>query len=219
MDKMLKTKPAEHIFDWNTIHQRMAQVKTGLVMDSKPPLEALESVWAERAGQLAKPPDQEQKGKQIDLVFIKLCNEIYALDVSYVYDIRPLAQTTPVPHVPDWVRGVYNLRGHILCVTDLTRFLGLPKPEQEKEESGTKSLVVVKTTEMETALLVDHVVAVDMIPASQIQVPSELVRGLPPDYVRGIVDLHSDQGEHTAVILNLQAILADENLVVNQEIV
>jgi positive phototaxis protein PixI len=37
----------------------------------------------------------------------------------------PLDQVTAIPHLPPWVRGVYNWRGEVLWVVDLGQLLGL----------------------------------------------------------------------------------------------
>ncbi|WP_026099882.1 chemotaxis protein CheW [Prochlorothrix hollandica] len=34
-------------------------------------------------------------------------------------------QITPIPHLPSWVRGVYNWRGEVLWIVDLARLLGI----------------------------------------------------------------------------------------------
>ena len=61
---------------------------------------------------------------------IRLGREVYGLETDYVFDIRPLESITHVPRVPDWVAGVVNLRGRIISVLDLQRFLGLPPVER-----------------------------------------------------------------------------------------
>ncbi len=160
---------------------------------------------------------QEQAGEKIDLGFVRLGDEVYILDVDCVYDIYPVKQITPVPHVPDWVRGVSNLRGTILSVIELSRFLELPVPDSQAEREDLASLVIVKTPEMECALLVDELMAVESLSEAHIKAPSDLVRGLRPESVQGVVDINGEEGNSTAIRLNIQAILADSRLVVNQE--
>ena len=212
-------KPPRSSFDWASAYERIAALKAGLVTESEPPLEALEHIWMEHAQQLAKPLASEQTGNRVDLVFVKLGDEAYALEVDCIYEIRPAEQITPVPLVPDWVCGIYNLRGHILSVVDLSRFLGLPQPVGRSKMPPLSSLVVVKTSEMECAFLVDQVLTVDVQPEASIQIASELTRGLKPEYVRGIVETNGVDDDLTATLLNVRFILADERLIVNQEAV
>ena len=219
MMKKTVTQPATSEYDWDAAYQRIAALKMELIMENEPSIEALERVWAEHARQLAIPLAREYTGKSIDLVFVRLCDEVYALEVDYVYDIRPAEQITLVPHAPDWVLGVYNLRGHILSVVDLYRFLGFPQPADRKIDPAISSLIVVKTAEMECAFLVDQVLTVEILPVEKIRIASELVRGLRSEYVHGIVESNGVEGNFTAVLLNIRIIITDERLVVNQEFV
>jgi purine-binding chemotaxis protein CheW len=127
------------------------------------------------------------------------------------------------------VAGVVNLRGRILSVLDLRRLFNLPSAEAEEddeldaEETGPY-LVVVEMATMEIALLVDDVLTVESVPVSQIQEVVGTVRGLHPEYVLGVVarnDADAGTGESGSivVVLDLAALLADERLVVHEEIV
>lgn len=216
MKKKSVVKPKPTFFDWDTFHQRLEIYKAGLVIESEQSLEVLERAWAEHAQQLAETPLQQPSGKQIDLLFVKMGNEVYAFEVDYVFDIRPAEKVTHVPHVPDWVRGVFNLRGHILSVVDLSLFLGLSHPTGKKDVPTTSALVSIKTDDMECAFLVDLVLALDVVSASEVRPTSELVPGLRPEYVGGVVESHGNEGDFTAILLKIRTILTDERLVINQ---
>jgi len=202
--------------DWEQVHERIATFSaTGI--DATSP-EVLEQIWARRAAQLAKPVIEEEIGEQIELVIIQLGQEIYGIDVRYVFDIRPLPQFTPVPRVPEWVTGVVNLRGHILSILDLRRLFGLP-PQKQDDSKTVSTLVVVRTPEMELALLTDGVVAVESIPANRIQEPEATIPGLRPEYVRGITKRRGLEAGPTLVVLDLPALLGDPRLIIHEEII
>lgn len=55
-----------------------------------------------------------------------LDHETYAVGILYVKEIIEYGQVTPVPMVPDYIRGVLNLRGNVLPVIDLARRMNLP---------------------------------------------------------------------------------------------
>lgn len=46
-------------------------------------------------------------------------------------------QITPIPHLPPWVRGVYNWRGEVLWTVDLAQLLGLELAPMTRLESRT----------------------------------------------------------------------------------
>jgi len=106
---------------------------------------------------LAYPPDP---GKPY--LLFGLAGAEYAVALSNVLEIRDPPAVTPLPHVPEWVRGVSNLRGDILSVVDLRAFLGLSPSDvnpPSRNDSGLqrKRLLVVSSPreELTTGLLVD----------------------------------------------------------------
>jgi len=60
----------------------------------------------------------------------KLAEEVFALDVSKVREILEYNTVTKVPQVPDFMRGVINLRGCVVPVVDLRLKFGLAESEQ-----------------------------------------------------------------------------------------
>ena len=215
-------------FDWQEIRQRIATTEAALAeMDQTTP-EVMERVWARRATQLAQAPPQEDRGRQIVLELIRLGRETYGLEAQYVFDNWPLEQITPVPRVPDWVAGVVNLRGRILSVIDLRRFFGLPAAGENGDDDPAEGfravgevpyLVVVETPGMEVALLVDDVLTVKALPARRMQAPTSAIRSIPAEYVQGVIERSNGYDAQTVVVLDLPALLADERLLVHEELV
>lgn len=56
----------------------------------------------------------------------------------------PLDQVTPIPHLPPWVRGVYNWRGEVLWVVDLGQLIGLPSVSESLGFRPHAQLVIVQ---------------------------------------------------------------------------
>lgn len=222
------SEPETRNFDWKGVRERIAATNVALAgLDEIAP-EVVQQIWARRAAQLAQVPIQEEEGEQIELVLAQLGHEIYGLDAQNVFDIKPAGQITRVPRVPKWVAGVVNLRGRILSVLDLRRFFGLP-PAEGNGDNGPESseripyLVVVETPDMEIALLVEDVLAVETLPASQVQETADTIWGIHPEYVRGVAQRRggetSTNRDGLLVVLDLPALLADERLIIHEEIV
>jgi purine-binding chemotaxis protein CheW len=185
-------------------------------------MDEVQKVWAARSARLARVPVQEEEGEYLQLARLRLGREIYAIDVQYVADIRPLERLTCVPRVPAWVAGVVNLRGRIYSVVDLLQFLGLSRdtsPEGEQKnrsrEDQSRYLVVVETPAIELVLLVDEVLPIRDVPVSRIEQALGKAYALRPDYVYGIADM---DGEDAMVILDLPVLLTDKQLIVHEEL-
>jgi purine-binding chemotaxis protein CheW len=60
-------------------------------------------------------------------VLFRLGTEEYGLPIEHVQSIIRYEVPTPVPHAPEFVEGVINLRGQVIPVLDLSlRLLGTP---------------------------------------------------------------------------------------------
>ncbi len=208
--------------DWDAIRQHIRATTERLEKEDELSEEALQQAWERRAAQVAEAAREEEQGEQMEVGIIRLGRELYGLEVQYIFDLRPMEQITRVPRVPEWVAGVVNLRGRILSVVDLLRFLGLPGAEQETADED-RYLLLVQTPEMELAILVDEVLAIEGLPLSQIQEASGAVRGIRAEYVRGIVPRASDNKEQgdaktLLVLLDLPVLLADKALIIHEEV-
>ncbi len=221
----IKRDPRRQATDWDQVRQRIAQAEATLSKLDETEPEVLQEIWTRRAQELAQKPVQEDQSAQVQLVLARLGNELYGLDAQYVYDIKPAQQITPVPRVPDWVAGVVNLRGRIFSVVDLGRFFDLAHAKQEKQgrEKTSGMLIVAETPDMEIALRVDDVLSVEALPATHIQEATSTIRGLRPEHVLGIAELKQDspsqEKNQTLIVLDLPNLLADERLVIHEEIV
>ncbi|WP_045215228.1 chemotaxis protein CheW [Desulfonatronovibrio magnus] len=59
-----------------------------------------------------------------------LADELYAIDISQVWEVLDYVPVTKVPRTPDFLLGIINLRGKAVPVADLRLKLGLEKTER-----------------------------------------------------------------------------------------
>ncbi len=131
----------------------------------------------------------------------------FGADIMAIREIRGWTETTPLPHAPDYVRGVINLRGVVLPVVDLKARLGLGRTE-----TNPKDVIVVVQSETRTiGLLVDAVSDILTITGGDIQPTPELAREADTAFVEGIAVL----SERMVTILSLHRLIA--SLVGTQE--
>ena len=190
------------------------EMQEDLSLDS----EKLVEVWARRAYELALEPPAPVTGKTLDLLVFWLGKERYGVPVSYIREIYPLEQLTPVPRTPSFVAGVFSARGRILSVIDLSAFFELPAIKQSAQ---TKIIVVAdsdlsagnmqRNNILEVGILADEVADVVTILKEDIQPPLTTHTGLRAEYIQGIT---SD----LLVVLNLDALLSDHRLIIQEEL-
>ena len=63
-----------------------------------------------------------------------LAGEEYGVDILRVQEIKGWDKVTRIPHSPDYVLGVINLRGAVVPIVDLRRRFGLEPDFQERVE-------------------------------------------------------------------------------------
>ena len=96
-----------------------------------------------------------------------LAEEDYGIAICYVTEIIGIQRITVVPDMPDFIRGVINLRGRVIPVMDVRIRFGLPA----REYDDRTCIIVVNIDDKAIGLVVDKVNEVADIPDSQIEPP------------------------------------------------
>jgi len=119
--------------------------------------------------------------------------EPFAIDIRTVREIIQVGAMTPVPLMPDFVRGVINLRGAVVPVIDTQARFGRPPAAMGKK---TCIVVVEAATDaasgperLEMGLLVDAVSAVVEIGALAIEPAPDFGATVRRDFIRGMARL------------------------------
>jgi purine-binding chemotaxis protein CheW len=71
----------------------------------------------------------------------KLDEQLYGIDILFVREINKQIDLTPVPHSPNYIRGLLNLRGQIVTVMDLHERLNSAKSRTSEDSCN----VILKT--------------------------------------------------------------------------
>jgi purine-binding chemotaxis protein CheW len=124
----------------------------------------------------------------------------YATDIMGVREIRGWTDTTTVPHAPDYVRGVINLRGVVLPVIDLKARLGMGLTDV----SPSNVIIVVQSGERATGMLVDAVLDIMTLAGDQIQPVPGIAHDSENDYVEGMAVLDG----HMVTLLGIDKLTA-----------
>jgi purine-binding chemotaxis protein CheW len=149
------------------------------------------------------PSAGHDKGPSIEprqIVTFNVDDRIFGIDVGVVREIKGWQETTPLPHVAPYVRGVINLRGLILAVYDLRARLGGGLTEPTPKHVN----LVVDVCERTAGILVDAVSDIVDVPAHAIRpAPAVAMEGL--DLIEGVALLDRS----VVALLNLAAVLGD----------
>ncbi|HEX4039158.1 MAG TPA: chemotaxis protein CheW [Acidobacteriaceae bacterium] len=129
----------------------------------------------------------------------------YGLELFRIQEICGYAPVTPIPNLPPHVRGVMNLRGTVLPVIDLRMKFRLPVVEYSK----FTVIVIAKVQEKTVGLLVDAVSDVLQVKDDEIRPAPDFGAAVDTEFINGVFQTR----DHLAVALNLEKLLAEEELV------
>lgn len=132
-------------------------------------------------------------------VFFIVGKECFGLPVSCVQEILRVENITHVPHAPDVVKGITNMRGKVLPVIDMSKRLGLG----EGIVTEQSRILVVTMKDRLFGLLVDAVKQVIRISKKNIQPPPQDIMTIKSDYIIGVYNT----SDNLVIMLDLKNLL------------
>ncbi|MCJ8314334.1 MAG: purine-binding chemotaxis protein CheW [Saccharospirillaceae bacterium] len=134
--------------------------------------------------------------------------EEYGVDILSVQEIRSWEQATSIPNVPDYVKGVINLRGTIVPIIDLRTRFGIV---QEEYSRITVVIVLkIKTSKGEriTGIVVDAVSDVYSLATENMRSPPDVSSHVNTDFIKGLINVK----EKMVILLDLDKLLDIEKI-------
>jgi purine-binding chemotaxis protein CheW len=111
--------------------------------------------------------EDTMKGKY--LIF-SLGDELYGMEIRYITEIIGIQPITEIPEMPEYVKGVINLRGKIIPVMDAR--LRLKKVPREYDDRTC--VIVIETGYISAGLIVDSVSEVMVMEDKDIALPPNI---------------------------------------------
>jgi purine-binding chemotaxis protein CheW len=128
----------------------------------------------------------EGKSKATDLlqlVVFELGGEEFGVEIMNVQEIIRMPEMTQIPHSPDFVEGVINLRGRIIVVVNLSKRFNT----RSRTTDENSRIIVVEIANAVVGMIVDSVNEVLRIPASNVEPAPELVTSkVSRNYLKGV---------------------------------
>ena len=143
--------------------------------------------------------DTSKDGTSIELLSFLVGGQDYCVDIMSVREIRGGAKATTLPHSPDYMRGVINLRGTVLPIMDLSSRLALGS----ETDKARNVIIVVTSGERTVGLMVDAVSDILAVNEDDLQPPPDL----PADSERSFVSALMIVDDRMIRVLDLSAVL------------
>ena len=132
------------------------------------------------------------------LTFI-LGKEEYGIEILIVNEIISIIEITSIPNMPEYVKGVINLRGKVIPIVDLRSKFNMPPREYDKETC----IIVVNLQDSFMGIAVDTVSEVLDIAEEDIDNPPSFGGDVRANFIRGMGKVK----DKVKILLDINAVL------------
>lgn len=152
--------------------------------------------------------EDTQKGKYLTFT---VGDECYGIEITHVTEIIGIQDITEVPGVPDYVKGIINLRGKIIPVIEVR----LRFRKKTIEYDDRTCIIVIDINEISIGLIIDSVSEVLEIEEGNIVPPPSSKTGFQNYYVKGIGKV----GDEVKLLLDCEKLIGDESIEAEESMV
>jgi len=118
-----------------------------------------------------------------ELVTFRVGDQDFCIDIMMVREIRGWTPATILPHAPEFVLGVINLRGSVVPIVDLSARLGL-KPSVP---DGRHVIVIAVVGTQTVGFLVNAVSDIIGIDQSEVQPTPDVTSEATRAFIEGVI--------------------------------
>lgn len=116
-------------------------------------------------------------------IVIRLGEEQFGIDIRYIDNIVKMQNITRVPKVPDYLKGVINLRGEVIPVMSLRMKMGLPEDEYVR---STRIIILKLEQQGNVGIIVDEVKEVVTLESTQVDKMSYDAKEGAVNFINGV---------------------------------
>ncbi len=158
----------------------------------------------------------ETEKKAISVIFFEVEGEQFAIDLLNAREIVPKGQIRRLPQTFEYVEGIYNYRGEIIYVINLSKKLRLykykhlrAKKTEEDEQEDTKAenyIIIVSINDVNTGFLVDRIINISHLKGKDIVGLSPIFEtSISMEYIKGIIK----SKDRPRILLDVEKILTE----------
>lgn len=138
-------------------------------------------------------------------IVVKIGNEQFGIDISYVDNIVRMQKITRVPKAQSYFYGVINLRGVIMPVMSIRRKMKL----DDDEFKNSTRIIIIKMEQALIGIIVDEVKEVVTLEKSEIEKSTYDAKDEKSTFINGI----GKQDGELISLLDINSVIADKELV------
>lgn len=152
--------------------------------------------------------DGQGLGRSEKYLTFNLAGEQYGLEILKVKEIIGLMDITRVPRIPDFVRGVINLRGKVIPVIDLRKKFDMESTEDTEQTCIIVVDIIQDNLSLQMGIIVDSVSEVLDIQDDTIEETPTFGTAVRTNFIKGIAKTKGG----VKILLNIEEVLTTDEL-------
>lgn len=138
----------------------------------------------------------------IEILFFNIGESIYGIEIKYVNEIISVEQITVVPKIPDYIKGVINIRGKVVPIISVRNRFGI---EEIPYDDRTCIIVLEFEDGDQVGIIVDRVQEVLIAKPSDISKAPDSKNVNANRYIKSIIEI----GGEIKLLLDCDKLITD----------
>ena len=123
-----------------------------------------------------------------EMLLFNIEKNVYGIEIQYITEIIGIQPITIVPKVPNYIKGVINIRGKVIPVMSVRKRFN----KEEIPYDERTCIIVVEYDSISVGLIVDRVREVLPVKANQISATPDYKSVNSNRYIRNIIDSNNE---------------------------
>jgi two-component system, chemotaxis family, sensor kinase CheA len=162
-----------------------------------------EPVAKQMIDSLKKDVQAAKEEENTSFITFTLDSELYAVPIQTIEEIIGLQEISLLPNVPNFIKGVINLRGEIVPIMDLRLKFGL----EAKEYTPFTVFLIVRVDERLMGMVVDNVADVLVIEPAKVQKKPAFSAKISTNFINGV---YKDTQEDLVILVDVPSLIKPE---------
>lgn len=146
------------------------------------------------------------ENERIQYIVVKIGNEQYGIDISYVDNIVRMQKITRVPKAQSYFKGIINLRGEIVPVMSIRTKMGL---DEDVFSNATRIIILKIEAQGLFGVIVDEVKEVVTLGREEIEKVAGQAKSVKDNFINGI----GKHGSELISLLDINSIIEEKEFV------
>ncbi len=159
-----------------------------------------EAVAKQQSGDRKLAADNSILGK---VMTFNIGEQVYGIEIQYITEIIGVSHITKVPHVPNYIKGIINVRSKVVPIIDIRIRFGKP----EIPYTNHTCIITLDFNDIADGIIVDSVADVEDIHTGDISAAPENKNVNTNDFIQYMI---RGEGDNTKLILDVAKLLDEQ---------